>query len=57
MKIKIEITDAELEEMFCDNVSEFEEQIRNQIDNGVTGEEGESGVDWMIEYQLEVIKV
>jgi hypothetical protein len=56
MIIRIEVTDEELEEMGCDSLEEFEEQIRNQLDNGVVTSDGGAGSDWMAEYELEVIK-
>lgn len=56
MNIKIEVTDADLEEMACDSLAEFERAVRNQLDNGVVGDDGEAGVDWMAEYKLEVVK-
>jgi hypothetical protein len=57
MIIRIEVSDADLEAMECDSLDEFEEQIRNQLDNGVVTSDGGAGADWMAEYDLEVIKV
>ncbi|MFM0416920.1 hypothetical protein PQR37_25845 [Paraburkholderia nemoris] len=57
MIIRIEVSEAELESMDCESLDEFEEQIRNQIDNGVVTSDGGAGSDWMAEYELEVIKV
>lgn len=57
MKIKIEVKNAELEEMGCDTVGQFEKHIRNHIDNGVSSDDGEAGVDWMCEYQLEIVVI
>lgn len=57
MLIKVEVTDADLEEMLCDSLEEFEEQFRHQLDNGVVDDEGGAGSDWMSEYQLEIVKV
>jgi hypothetical protein len=57
MIIRIEVSDAELEEMDCGSVEEFEEQIRDQLDNGVVTSDGGTGSEWMAEYELEVIKV
>lgn len=54
MKIKVELTEAELKEMMCDSLHEFEEQLRHQIDNGVSDDEGCAGVDWIAEYDLEI---
>jgi hypothetical protein len=55
--IRIEVSDAELEEMDCSSVEEFEEQIRDQLDNGVVTSDGGTGSEWLAEYELEVIKV
>lgn len=57
MKIKIEVTDADLEEMEVDTLEEFEKAMRHQLDNGVIDDEGGAGVDWMAEYQLEIVKL
>jgi len=57
MKIKIEVTDADLDEMGCDSVAEFETAIRQQLDNGVVTDDGGAGEDWMCGYELAVIKV
>ncbi|MDR6412977.1 hypothetical protein [Paraburkholderia terricola] len=57
MIIRIEVSDAELEEMNCTSVEEFEEQIRDQLDNGVVTSDGGAGSEWMAEYELEVVKV
>lgn len=46
MKIKVEVTRNELEE-----------SLRDQIDNGVASNDGEAGVDWMVDYDLEVVLV
>jgi hypothetical protein len=55
--IRIEVSDAELEEMDCSSVEEFEEQIRDQLDNGVVTSDCCTVTEWMAEYELEVIKV
>lgn len=34
MKIRIEVSLAELNEMDCDSTAEFEQEIRYQLDNG-----------------------
>jgi hypothetical protein len=57
MIIRIEVSAADLEAMECDSIDEFEEQIRNQLDNGVVTSDGGAGADWMSEYDLEIIKV
>lgn len=57
MIIRIEVSEVELEEMECTSLEEFEEQILNQLDNGVVTSDGGAGSDWMAEYKLEVAKV
>ena len=57
MLIRIEVSNAELEAMECDSIDEFEEQILNQLDNGVVTSDGGTGSDWMAEYGLEIVKV
>jgi hypothetical protein len=34
---------------------EFGTYLRNQIDNGVSSDDGEVGVEWMVDYELEVV--
>jgi hypothetical protein len=55
--IRIEVSDAEIEEMDCASLEEFEELIRNQLDNGVVTSDGGAGSDWIAEYELEVVKI
>lgn len=57
MIIRIELSEAELEEMDCSSVEEFEEQIRDQLDNGVVTIDGGIGSEWMAEYELQVVTV
>lgn len=57
MKIKVEVSDADLEAMLCDSLEEFEQEFRSQLDNGVVTDDGGAGSDWMCEYQLEIVKV
>lgn len=56
MKIRIEVSPVELEEMRCDSIAEFEQEIRYQLDNGIVTDDGGNGTDWMVDYQLEVIQ-
>lgn len=55
MKIKIEVSPDELEEMGCDSIAEFEQEIRHQLDNGIVTDDGGNGTDWMVDYELEVV--
>lgn len=57
MKIKIEVSDADLEAMLCVSLEEFEQQFRNQLDNGVVTDDGGAGSDWMCDYRLDIVKV
>jgi hypothetical protein len=43
--------------MPCVSVEEFEQQFRNQLDNGVVTDDGGAGSDWMCDYKLDVVKV
>lgn len=54
MKIKVEVTAAELSSMNLDSVDEFSERIRYQL-NECVDPEGEAGVDWMERYELNVV--
>lgn len=57
MKIRIEVTFADLQSMQCDSLSEFKEKFQDQIDNGVVGDDGEVGTDWMCDYEIEIVQV
>ncbi|MDD1011297.1 hypothetical protein M5G27_27890 [Pseudomonas shahriarae] len=57
MKIRVDVSDEDLESMQCESLEEFEQQFRNQLDNGVVTDDGGAGCDWMTEYQLEIVKV
>lgn len=57
MKIKVEVSKAELEEMYCDSVEEFTQQLRHQLDDAITDDDGNVGEDWMVEYDLQVTVV
>lgn len=56
MKIRIEVSPVELDEMGCDSIEEFEQDIRHQLDNGVVSDDGGNGTDWMVDYELEVVQ-
>ena len=57
MKLTVEVTPNELEEMGFDDVGEFKDHLRHQLDNGVASDDGESGQDWMVPYELDVTLV
>ncbi|WP_171991228.1 hypothetical protein [Pseudomonas oryzihabitans] len=48
MKVRIEVTTDELEEMGCDSVDELAARLREQLDSGIVGEAGEAGSDWLV---------
>ncbi|WP_273806337.1 MULTISPECIES: hypothetical protein [unclassified Pseudomonas] len=51
MKVRIEVTADELEDMGCDSVEELETRLREQLDS-VVGDAGEAGSDWLVSYEL-----
>lgn len=57
MKIKVEVSKVELEEMNCDSVEEFTQQLRRQLDDAIVDDEGGVGEDWMVEYDLDITVV
>lgn len=57
MKIKVEVSQAELGEMEFDSVEEFKARMLAQIQDGVVGDDGEAGVDWLVEVDLDVAVV
>ncbi len=52
MKVPIEVTVDELEDMGCDSVEELAARLREQLDSGIVGEAGEAGSDWLVSYEL-----
>lgn len=52
MKVRIEVTTDELEDMGCDSVEELEARLPEQLDSGVVGDAGEAGSDWLVAYEL-----
>ena len=57
MIIKVEVSQAELAEMYCDSVKEFTDQLRHQLNDAVCDDAGGVGEDWMADYTLEVVVV
>lgn len=43
--------------MAFDSLDEFEGAIRHQLAEGVVGDDGDTGSDWMCDYHLEIVKV
>jgi len=52
MKVRIEVTTDELEDMGCDSVEELAARLREQLDTGIVGDAGEAGCDWLVSYEL-----
>ncbi len=52
MKVRIEVTADELEDMGCDSVEELAARLREQLDSVIVGEAGEAGSDWLVSYEL-----
>ena len=52
MKVRIEVTTGELEDMGCDSFEELAARLREQLDIGVVGDSGEAGSDWLVSYEL-----
>lgn len=52
MKVRIEVTTDELEDMGCDSIEELEALLREQLDSGVVGDAGEAGGDWLVSCEL-----
>lgn len=57
MLIKVEVSQAELAEMYCDSVEEFTEQLCHQLSDAVCDDAGGVGDDWLAAYTLEVVIV
>lgn len=56
MKIAIEVSKAELEEMMS-TPEEFKRDFLAQLNDGVIGDEGSTGEDWLVGFTLEVTVV
>lgn len=54
MKIKVEATKAELEEMGLDSAEELAEQLQTQLDDAVYNDQGGVGGDWLADYTISV---
>lgn len=55
MKIKIEVTPAELQEMGADSADELKQMLIEQLDEGVVGDDGDAGADWLSSYTVDVV--
>lgn len=47
MKVRVELTAEELEEAGCDSVEEFKAGFVHQLNDGIIGDAGEAGEDWL----------
>ncbi|WP_198173438.1 hypothetical protein [Cupriavidus sp. USMAA2-4] len=54
MRIGVEVTPAELQEMGADSADELKLMLIEQIDEGVVGDDGEAGADWLSGYTVDV---
>ena len=57
MKITVQVTQSELDEMEFDSVSDFGPRMQAQIMDGVVGDAGEAGADWLVNFDLDVVVV
>lgn len=57
MRVKVELTPEELEESGCDTVEEFKKGFVHQLNEGVIGDDGAIGEDWLPAFDVEVILV
>ena len=54
MRIEVAVTHDELVMMNFETPRELEDQLRDQIENGVSLAYGRAGVEWIAHYELEV---
>lgn len=54
MKIRVEVTQAELDEALADDLKDFVKMLRSQLDDAIVTDDGGNGLDWMPSYELEV---
>ncbi|MGN9493193.1 hypothetical protein ACTMP8_23820 [Escherichia coli] len=54
MRIEVAVTHDELVMMNFETPRELEDQLRDQIENGVSLADGRAGVEWIAHYELEV---
>ncbi len=57
MKVRVELTADEVAEAGCDSVAEFEAVFLRQLNDGVIGDEGEVGEDWLPGFTVEIVLV
>lgn len=54
MKVRVELTRDELAEAGCDTVEEFTAGFLKQLNDGIIGDAGEVGEDWLPGFTVEV---
>ena len=54
MKVNVELTREELEESGCDTVEEFKKGFVHQLNEGVIGDDGAVGEDWLPGFTVKV---
>ncbi len=57
MQVRVELTRAELGEAGCDTVEEFADGFLRQLNDGVIGDAGEVGEDWLPGFTVDVVLV
>lgn len=54
MKIRVEVTQADLDEVLADDLPDFERMLRHQLDEAISTDDGGNGRDWLPEYELQI---
>ena len=54
MKVHVELTRKELDESGCGTVEEFKASLIRQLNDGVIGDAGEVGEDWLPAFTVDV---
>lgn len=55
MKITVEVSQAELDEILADDLKGFEGMLRYQLDEAISTDDGGNGSDWMPDYELKLV--
>lgn len=55
MKITVEATPAEMQEMGADTPDELKQMLLEQLNEGALGRDGEVGEDWIAPFSLEIV--
>jgi hypothetical protein len=54
MRIHVEVTQTDLDEALADDLPDFEQMLRHQLDEGISTNDRGNGTDWMPKYELVV---